>query len=211
MQCKLLISSVQSLSRVRLFAAPWIAACQASLSITKSQSSLKLTCIELVMPSSHLILCHPLLLLPPTPPSIRVFSNESTFAWGGQSIGVSASAAVLPMNTQDWSPLGWTGWVSLQSKWVVRVFSSPQEDLNGFSPSSLVISQQEKGRFWFWSLNFHYGFKHLGKHPAPSSIKSFIRWILFARREEPFVVTVHNSKSWYHLPWYHHASVSITV
>ena len=71
-------SSVQSLSRVRLFATPWIAARQASLSITNSQSSLKLTSIESVMPSSHLILCCPLLLLPPIPPSIRVFSNEST-------------------------------------------------------------------------------------------------------------------------------------
>ena len=73
-----MFSSVQSLSRVGLFATPWIAARQASLSITNSQSSLKLTCIELVMPSSYLILCRPLLLLPPMPPSIRVFSNEST-------------------------------------------------------------------------------------------------------------------------------------
>ena len=72
------LSSVQSLSRVRLFATPWIAARQASLSITNSQSSLKLTSIESVIPSSHLILCHPLFLLPPIPPSIRVFSNEST-------------------------------------------------------------------------------------------------------------------------------------
>ena len=71
-------SSVQSLSRVRLFKTPWIAACQASLSITISWSSLRLKSIESVMPSSHLILCHPLLLLPPIPPSIRVFSNEST-------------------------------------------------------------------------------------------------------------------------------------
>ena len=71
-------SSVQSLSRVRLFATPWIAARQASLSITNSRSSLRLTFIESVMPSSHLILCRPLLLLPPIPPSIRVFSNEST-------------------------------------------------------------------------------------------------------------------------------------
>ena len=71
-------SSVQSLSRMRLFAIPWIAACQASLSITNSRSSLRLMSIESVMPSSHLILCHPLLLLPPIPPSIRVFSNEST-------------------------------------------------------------------------------------------------------------------------------------
>ena len=71
-------SSVQSLSRVWLFVTPWIAACQASLSITNSQSSLKLTSIESVMPSSHFILCRPLLLLPPIPPSIRVFSREST-------------------------------------------------------------------------------------------------------------------------------------
>ena len=71
------LSLVQSLSRVRLFATPWSAARQASLSITNSQSLLKLMSIELVMPSSHLILCHPLLLLPPIPPSIRVLSNES--------------------------------------------------------------------------------------------------------------------------------------
>ena len=71
-------SSVQSLSRVQLFVTPWITARQASLSITNSQSSLKLMSIESVMPSSHLILCCPLLLLPPIPPSIRVFSNEST-------------------------------------------------------------------------------------------------------------------------------------
>ena len=76
------VSSVQSLSRVRLFATPWITPRQASLSITNSQSSLKLTCIESVMPSSHLILCRPLLLLSPIPPSIRVFSNESTLRMG---------------------------------------------------------------------------------------------------------------------------------
>ena len=72
------IRSDQSLSRVRLLATPWIAARQASLSITNSQSSLRLTSIESAMPSSHLILCRPLLLLPPIPPSIRVFSSEST-------------------------------------------------------------------------------------------------------------------------------------
>ena len=71
-------ASVQSLSRVQLFATPWITARQASLSITNSWSSPKLTSIESVMPSSHLILCRPLLLLPPIPPSIRVFSNQST-------------------------------------------------------------------------------------------------------------------------------------
>ena len=71
-------SSVQSLSRVRLFATPWITARQASLSITNSRSSLRFTSIKSMMPSSHLILCRPLLLLPPIPPSIKIFSNEST-------------------------------------------------------------------------------------------------------------------------------------
>ena len=74
----LLFSSVQSLSRVQFFATPWTTACQASLSITISRSSLKLTSIESVMPSSHLILCYPLFLLPPIPPSISLFSSEST-------------------------------------------------------------------------------------------------------------------------------------
>ena len=77
--CSVQFSSVQSLSRVWLFATPWIAARKASLSITNSWNSLRLTSIKSVIPSSHLILCRPLLLLPPTPPSIRVFSNESTF------------------------------------------------------------------------------------------------------------------------------------
>ena len=77
-QSSVQFTSVQSLSHVWLFATPWIAARQASLSITNSWSSLKLTSIESVMPSNHLILCRPLLLLPPIPPSIRVFSNEST-------------------------------------------------------------------------------------------------------------------------------------
>ena len=76
--CQLIFSSVQSLSRIQLFVTPWIEACQASLSITNSQSSLRLPSIESMMPSSHLILSHPLLLLPTIPPSIRVFSNKST-------------------------------------------------------------------------------------------------------------------------------------
>ena len=105
-------SSVHSLSRVWLFATPWTTACQASLSITNSWSVLKLMSIKSVMPSRHLNLCRPLLLLPPIPPSIGSFPMSQLFAWGGQSIGVSASASVLPMNTQDWSPLGWTGWIS---------------------------------------------------------------------------------------------------
>ena len=95
------VSSVQPLSRVRHFVTPWTAAHQASLSITNSQSLLKLTSIELVMSFNHLILCHPLLLLPSVFPSIKDFSNESVLCISGQSIGASAPASVLPMNIQD--------------------------------------------------------------------------------------------------------------
>ena len=90
-------SSVQSLSHVRLFATPWTAAHQASLSITNSQSLLKLMSIKLVMPSNHLLLCHPLLLLPSIFPTIRVFSNESVLLIRWPSIGLSASGSVLPI------------------------------------------------------------------------------------------------------------------
>ena len=94
-------SSVQSLSRIRLFATPWIAACQASLSITNSQSSFRFASIESVMRSSHLILCRPLLLLPSIFLMTGSFQISQLFSSGGQSIGVSASTSVLPMNTQD--------------------------------------------------------------------------------------------------------------
>ena len=87
-------SSVQSLSHIQFFAIPWIAACQASLSITNSRSSLKLTSIESVMPSTHLILCHPLLLQ--SLPATESFPMSHLFAWGGQSTGVSALASFLP-------------------------------------------------------------------------------------------------------------------
>ena len=118
------ISSVQSLSGVRLFATPWTAEHQASLSITNSQSLLKLASIKLVMPSNHLIPCRTLLLLPSIFPSIRVFSIESVLHIRWPSIAASASASVLPMDIQDWFPLGWTGWISLQSKGLSRVFSN---------------------------------------------------------------------------------------
>ena len=116
-------SSVQSLS-VQLFATPWTAAHQASLSNTNSRSLPKLISIELVMPSNHLILCRPLLFVPSIFPNIMVFSNESALCIRWPNIGVSASTSVLPMNNQNWSPLGWTGWISLQSKGLSRVFSN---------------------------------------------------------------------------------------
>ena len=114
----------QSLSRVQLFATPWTAARQASLSITNSQSLLKLMSIESVMPSHQLILCHPLLLLPSIFPSIRVFSNESVLYIRWPNIGASASESVLPMNIQGWFLLELTGLISLQSKGLFRVFAN---------------------------------------------------------------------------------------
>ena len=103
---------------------PWTTAHQASLSFTISWSLLKLMPIESMMLSNHLILYCPLLLLPSIFPSIRVFSSESLFTSGGHSIGVSASASVLPINIQDWFLLGLTSLISLQSKGLSRVFSS---------------------------------------------------------------------------------------
>ena len=118
------LSSVQLLSSVQVLETPCIAALQAFLSITNSRSLLKLMPIETVMPCSHLILCCPRLLLPPIPSRIRVFSNESTLHMRWPNYWSFSSASVLPMNTQDWSPLGWTGWISLQSKGLSRVFSN---------------------------------------------------------------------------------------
>ena len=105
-------SSLQSLSCVWLFVTPWIVALQASRSTANSQSLLKLMSIKLVMPSNHLILCCFLLLLKSFPASVS-FQMSQLFSSGGQSIGVSGLTSVLPMNIQDWSPLGWTGWISL--------------------------------------------------------------------------------------------------
>ena len=117
-------SSFQSLSHIQLFATPWTAACQAYLSITNSQILLKLMSIELVMPSNHLILYHPFSSCLQSFPASGSFQMSQFFALGGQSIGISASASVLPMNIQDWFPLGWAGWISLQSKGLSRVFSN---------------------------------------------------------------------------------------
>ena len=116
--------SVQSLNRVWLYVTPWTSACQASLSITNSQSLLKFTSIESVMPSKHLILCCPLLLLPSIFPSISVFSNESVFCIRWPKYW-SFSFRISPSNEhQDWFPLGWIGWISLHSKGLSRIFSN---------------------------------------------------------------------------------------
>ena len=121
-------SSVQSLSCVWVFVTPWTTAYQAPLSITNSQSLLKLMAIKSVMPSNHLILCHPILWMSwkafQSFPALESFPMRQFFASGGQSAGVSASASVLPMNMQNWSPLEWTGLISLLSKGLSRVFSN---------------------------------------------------------------------------------------
>ena len=143
-------SSVQSLSHVWLFATTWITARQASLSITNSRSSLRLTSIESVMPSSHLILCRPLLHLPPIPPSIRDFPMTQLFSRGGQSIGVSALASVLPKNTQSWSPSEWTRWITLQSKGLSGVFSNTTVQRHQFFGAQL--SSPSNSHIHMWSL-----------------------------------------------------------
>ena len=116
--------SVQSLSHVWLFATPWIAACQASLSITNSRSSLRLASVKSVMPSSHLILGCPLLLLPPIPPSISLFQWVNSSHEVAKVLEFSALASFLPKKSQGWSPSEWTGWISLQSKGLSRAFSN---------------------------------------------------------------------------------------
>ena len=116
-------SSVQLLSRVRL-CNPVDCTCQASMSITNSQSLLKLMSIESVMPSSHLIICRPLLLLPSIFPSLRVFSNESVLRIRWPKYW-SFSFSISPSNEYSGlTALGWTGWISLQSKGLSRVFSN---------------------------------------------------------------------------------------
>ena len=145
------VQSVQSPSHVWLFATPWTAAHQISMSIINTQSLLKLMSIKLMMPSNHLILCCPFFLLPSIFPSIRVFSNESVLCiqWpkkkkirvrvSGQSIEVSALASVLLMNIQDWFPLELTGLISLQSKGLVRVFSNTMVQKHQFFGTQLFL------------------------------------------------------------------------
>ena len=118
------LSSVQSLSRVRLFVTPWTAARQTSLSIANSQNLPKPMSIKSVIPSNQLILCCPLILLPSICPSIRVFSNNSALCIRWPKYW-SFSFNISPSNdTQGWSPSEWTGWISLLSKGLSGVFSN---------------------------------------------------------------------------------------
>ena len=143
-------SSVQSLSCVQIFATPWTEARQASLSINNFWSLPKLMSIELVTPSSHLILCHHLLLLPSIFPSIRVFSNESALPIRWPNYWSFSFKSVLPINTQDWSHLEWTGWMSLQSKGLSRVFSNTTVQKHQFFRAQL--SSQSNSHIHTWPL-----------------------------------------------------------
>ena len=142
-------SSVQSLSRVQLFATSWITARQASLSITNSWSSLRLTSIESVMPSSHQSSVVPFSSRPQSLPASETFPVSQLFAWGGQNTGVSASASFLPKKSQGWSS-EWTGCISLQSKGLSRVFSNTTvQKLQFFSTQP---SSQSNSHIHTWPL-----------------------------------------------------------
>ena len=140
------IPLVQSLSNVLLFVTPWMAAHQASLSITNSRSPPKPTSIESVMPSNHLILCRPLLLLPSIFPNTRVFSNELVLRirlpkyWSFSfSINPSSECSGLISFRMDWFPSKWTDWISLQSKGLSRVFSNTTVQKHQFFSTQLSL------------------------------------------------------------------------
>ena len=142
-------SSVQSLSCVQLFVTPWITARQDSLFITNSQSSHKLMSIKSVMPSSHLILCHPLFLLPSIFPSIKVFSSESVLCIRCPKYW-SFSFSISPSNEHPGHPLEWTDWISLQSTGLSRVFSNTIVQKHQFFGAQL--SSQSNSHIQTWLL-----------------------------------------------------------
>ena len=141
-------SSVQPLSRVQHFATPWIAACQASLSIISSWSLLKLMSIESVMHPAVSSSVIPFSSCPHSLPASGPFPMTQLFTWGGQSTGVSALASVLSKNTQDWSPLEWAGWISYQSKGLSRVFSNTTVQKHQFFGAQL--SSQSNSHIHTW-------------------------------------------------------------
>ena len=146
------VSSVQVLSQARIFVTPWTVACQASLAITNSRNLAKLMSIESVMPSNHLILCSPLLLLLSIFPRIReiILPLSQFILSSGRNIGVSALASVLPMNIQDWFLLGLTILISLQSKGLLRIFSNTTVQKHQFF--IVQLSSQSNSHIHIWLL-----------------------------------------------------------
>ena len=155
-----MITVVQSLCRVWLFVTPWTAARQASVSFTISQKLLKLMSIELVMPSNHLVLCRTFSSCLRSFPASGSFPMCQFFASGGQSIDPSASVSVLPMNTQDWFPLGLIGLISTQSRGLSRVFANTSVQKHWFfgaqpslwSNSHIHTWLLEKPYLWLYEL-----------------------------------------------------------
>ena len=139
---------VLSLSHIWLFVTPWTVAHQASLSFTISWSLPKLMSIELVMPSNHLILCRPLCLLPSIFPSIRVFSNKSALHIRWPKYWSFSFSIIPSKNTQDWSPLEWTGWISLQSKGLSRVFFNTTVQKHPFLSTQLSLQSNSHIHTW---------------------------------------------------------------
>ena len=155
-------SSVYSLSRVRVFATPWTAAQQASLSITSSQSLLKLMSMSWMSWWCHPTISSSVIPFSPSPqsfPASGSFQMSQLFASGGQNIGVSASSSVLPMNIQDWFPLGWSVWISLQSKGLSRVIMSKIikekciSSLHQFGGNG-HLNSNEPSNPWAWYISF---------------------------------------------------------
>ena len=143
-------SSFQSLSHVRLFATPWITACQASLSITIFWSSFRFVFIESVMPSAISSSVVPFSSCPQSLPASKSFPISQLFTWGGQSTGASALASFLPKKSQGWSLLEWTGWISWQSKGLSRVFSNTT--LQKYQFFSAQPSSQSNSHIHTWLL-----------------------------------------------------------
>ena len=153
-----MIAVIQSLCRVWLFVTQWTAARQASVSFTISQKLLKLTSIESVMPSDHLVLCRTFSSCLQSVPASGSFPMCQFFTSGGQSIDPSASVSVLPMNTQDWFPLGLIGLISMQSRGLSRVFSNTSVQKHWFfgaqpslwSNSHIHTRLLEKPQLWLY-------------------------------------------------------------
>ena len=145
-----MISSVQSLTCVQFFETPWTAARQAFLSITNTWRLLKIISIESVMPSKHLIFCHPLLLLPSIFPRIRSFPMSQFFVSGSQSTGIAASVSVLPMYIQGLFLLGLSGVTSWQSKGISRVFSNTTIQKHHFLVLSFLSSPALTSIHYYW-------------------------------------------------------------
>ena len=141
-------SSVQPLSHIQLFVTLWTAAHQASLSITNSRSLLKLTSIESVMPSNISTSVVPFSSCLQSFPASGSFQMSQFFTSGGQSIGASASASALPMIIQDWFPLRWTGWISLMSKGLSRVFSNTTVQKHQFFSAQLSLWSNSHIHTW---------------------------------------------------------------